>query len=99
MFRPAKLGRSVLSVHFPLTVLQACNEHRPLEKVLDKVLHSEHGLVRYGHGLVCFAEWSLYEKKSDGEKPKECSPTMPSLSLGLLGFLRFVSQGETRFDT
>ena len=56
------LENQFLSVHFPLKVLQACNEHCPLEKVLDKVLHSEHGLVRYGHGLVCFAEWSLYEK-------------------------------------
>ena len=88
-----------LSVPFPLKVLQACNEHCPLEKVLDKVLHSEHGLVRYGHGLVCFAEWSLYEKIPEGEKPKECSPIMRSLSLGLLGFLLFVSEVESHFDT
>ena len=57
-----------MSVLFPLKVLQACNEHCPLEKVLEKVLHSEHGLVRYGHGLVCFAEYSLYEKYLKGTK-------------------------------
>ena len=50
------LESQFLSVHFPLKDLKACNGHCPLENVLDKVLHSEHGLMRYEHCLVCFAE-------------------------------------------
>ena len=47
---------------------------------------------------MCFAEQSLYEKYLKGTKLKSY-PIIPSLSLGLLGLVLFVSEAESHFDT